>query len=119
MVRLEDSTGRGFPTPLIWIIGGSRPGCLGAKSEWEATDCGEQTGNPQADRGRDFPLCVDAIADLADDRMAMVSVGVGFCEKGVSAKPRLSAGTVGKEGQLDRVPKLRDLPAKVRNSRVH
>src|SRR5512143_2448191 len=32
----------------------------GRKIEWEVNDCGEQTGNPAVDRGRDFPLCVEA-----------------------------------------------------------
>ena len=48
-------------TLVHWLTRAAGPS---AKITWEVTDCGEQTGNPETDRGRDFPLCVDAIAAL-------------------------------------------------------
>jgi hypothetical protein len=31
-----------------------------ARITWEVNDCGEQTGNPEDDKGRDFPMCIEA-----------------------------------------------------------
>jgi hypothetical protein len=39
-----------------------------ARAAWEVNDCGEQTGDPQADRGRDFPMCVEVSIPLDNGR---------------------------------------------------
>jgi hypothetical protein len=39
-----------------------------AMTHWEVNDCGDQTGNPSVDQGRDFPMCVEASAALGGDR---------------------------------------------------
>ena len=49
----------------------------GRKIEWEVNDCGEQTGNPAVDRGRDFPLCVEARVSARELRTVSVRVAVG------------------------------------------
>ena len=49
----------------------------GAKTTWEVNDCGEQTGDPQRDRGRDFPMCVDVSVSLTDNRVLHVLLAVG------------------------------------------
>jgi hypothetical protein len=75
-----------FDEWLRQIIGSDAP------VTWESNDCGEQTGNPAVDRGRDFPVCVEARVDLAAGRTLRISFMVGTLEKGgpdrrVSARP--------------------------------
>lgn len=50
---------------------------------WEVNDCGEQTGNPEADKGRDFPICVEAQVALRQKSRLSVSVSVGTLKTGV------------------------------------
>lgn len=52
---------------------------------WEVNDCGEQTGNPETDKGRDFPTCVEAQVTLEQHRKLSVSVSVGTLDTGVRA----------------------------------
>ena len=59
----------------------------GARIRWEVNDCGEQTGSPTVDRGRDFPMCVEAEVFLKDQRSLNVSVAVGTFKKGVVDRP--------------------------------
>jgi len=60
-----------------------------ADFHWEVNDCGEETGSP-ADQGRDFPMCVEAQANLKDHRTIVVSIAVGTFKKGASGKPTVS-----------------------------
>lgn len=50
---------------------------------WEVNDCGEQAGNPEADKGRDFPICVEAQVTLQQKSKLSVSVSVGTLKTGV------------------------------------
>jgi hypothetical protein len=84
-----------------------------AKIEWEVTDCGEQTGNPDLDRGRDFPLCVDAVVSYSDGRMAIVSVLMGTFQKGLVGSPALWSVNVKNGARFDAIPRLGDLPKTV------
>lgn len=59
----------------------------GARIQWEVNDCGEQTGSPDVDRGRDFPMCVEAEVFLKDQRSLNVSVVVGTFKKGIVDRP--------------------------------
>jgi len=86
----------------------------GAKIDWEVNDCGEQTGNPDLDRGRDFPLCVEAIARLANGRTASVSVVVGTFQKGLSGAASLWSIAILKGNSYESVRMLRDLPARIK-----
>ncbi|HET7216222.1 MAG TPA: hypothetical protein VFL79_21720 [Terriglobia bacterium] len=52
---------------------------------WEVNDCGEQTGNPEADKGRDFPVCAEAQVALRGKRTLYVSFSVGTLKTGVRA----------------------------------
>ena len=52
---------------------------------WEVNDCGEQTGNPIADKGRDFPTCAEAQVALPGKRTLYVSFSVGTVKTGVRA----------------------------------
>jgi hypothetical protein len=92
-----------------WLRRAAGPG---AKLEWELNDCGEQTGTA-ADAGRDFPFCVETIANLADGRRVGVSVVMGTFQRGIVGKPQLFMITLGKDGKFEFVSKLRELPAKI------
>ena len=50
---------------------------------WEVNDCGEQTGNPEFDKGRDFPMCAEAQVPLNQKSTLYVSVSVGTFKTGV------------------------------------
>jgi hypothetical protein len=59
----------------------------GAKVAWEVNDCGEQTGDPQRDRDRDFPMCVDASVSLDRGRVLHLLLAVGSFKTGVRREP--------------------------------
>ncbi len=77
--------------------------------EWETNDCGEQTGNPAVDRGREFPICVEAMCKLRDGRKANVSVAVGTTGKGLSGKPELAYVLIQDKDGAARNARLSDL----------
>lgn len=56
-----------------------------ARIAWEVNDCGEQTGNPEVDKGRDFPICAEAQVALPEKRTLHVSLSVGTLKTGVRA----------------------------------
>ena len=58
-----------------------------AKTAWEVNDCGEQTGDPQRDRGRDVPMCVDVAVTLDSRRVLHLLLGVGTFKTGVRREP--------------------------------
>ena len=98
--------------PLVqWL---NRAAGRGAKIRWEVSDCGEQTGNPEIDRERDFPLCVDAITTLSGGRLAIVSLMLGSFQKGITGLPRLMSVRIGKDNRFDPIGQLRDLPARIK-----
>lgn len=55
------------------------------KLSWEVNDCGEQSGT-SADKGRDFPMCVEATI-ASSDLAATVILGVGTFKTGISRQP--------------------------------
>ena len=58
-----------------------------AKTAWEVNDCGEQTGDPQIDRGRDFPMCVEVSIPLENRRVLHLLFAVGTFKTGVHSQP--------------------------------
>jgi hypothetical protein len=58
-----------------------------AVTRWEVNDCGEQTGNPTLDKGRDFPMCAQVQVSLAGNRELYLSLAVGTGRKGVTPEP--------------------------------
>jgi hypothetical protein len=84
--------------------------------EWEVNDCGEQSGNPAVDRGRDFPLCAQATVSGRELRTVTVMVGVGTYKKGIAGTPGLYGVTVSDENG-DRAVKLFDVPAEMHRGR--
>lgn len=82
----------------------------GAQISWEVNDCGEQTGSPE-DAGSDFPICVEANANLADKRVIVVSIAVGTYHRGIYGKPVPWWITVGFDPYSDKpVKTLSDVP---------
>lgn len=84
----------------------------GAEIRWEVNDCGEQSGNP-ADRGRDFPTCVEASFATEDGRTVDVMVAVGTTQKGVSGTPALFSSTITDDKGVAHSVRLIELPAKI------
>ena len=90
-------------------------GLVGAEValKWSTNDCGEQTGNPALDRGRDVPICAEVQVALAGDRQLSLSLMVGSTSRGLAIGPpmfrqgRLS-GPQGSE--IISIEKLSDVP---------
>jgi hypothetical protein len=81
-----------------------------APIRWEVNDCGEETGNPTMDRGRDFPMCVEADFDV-NHQAVSVLVSVGTFKKGTSGVPILFSLTItGVSGVVRTLHHLGDLP---------
>ncbi len=86
---------------------------------WEVNDCGEQTGNPSLDKGRDFPMCVEAQATLSGKRTLFVSLSVGTFKNGVnSGTPSLCyAVIVEPDGSRKFVKSLAQLPDAIKTAK--
>ena len=86
----------------------------GAPITWEVNDCGEQTGNPATDQGRDFPMCVEADFDK-DHAVVSVMVSVGTFKKRPSGVPLLfNISITEQSGRSHPVRHLSDLPKELR-----
>ena len=90
-------------------------GLVGARAvlRWEANDCGEQTGNPALDKGRDFPICVEVGAAAAGDRHISLVLVVGSASRGLKVgPPTFHHGSIsGREGgEIILIEKLADVP---------
>ena len=86
-----------------------------AKVTWETNDCGEQTGSP-ADAQRDFPICVEVGAALADGRKVAVQIAVGTFQKGISGRPVVWWAAIEDHGSTEHVRRLRDLAAALKTA---
>jgi hypothetical protein len=94
-----------------------------AALKWSTNDCGEQTGNPTLDKGRDLPICAEVQVALAGDRQLSLSLVVGSTSRGLTVGPPMFrqgniSGPQGSETfsirRLSDVPKLIGPPAKGR-----
>lgn len=83
---------------------------------WEVNDCGEQTGNPELDKGRDFPLCAEAQATLQGKRKLTVALSVGTFKTGVDANAvRFAYAVIERPGGPARsIRKLSQLPQAIK-----
>ncbi|HET9179175.1 MAG TPA: hypothetical protein VFQ24_12530 [Terriglobia bacterium] len=83
---------------------------------WEVNDCGEQTGNPESDKGRDFPICVEAQVTLPQKHTLSVSVSVGTLNTGVraSAAGLAYAVIVGPDGSARSIRTLSQVPEAIK-----
>lgn len=85
---------------------------------WEVNDCGEQTGDPGSDKGRDFPICVEARVTLQQESKLSISIAVGTVKTGVQPA---SVGLayvviVGPDGSARSVRKLSQLPEAIKTA---
>lgn len=70
-----------------------------AVTKWEVNDCGEQTGDPVRDRGRDLPVCAQVQVSLGDNRELYLLLAVGTSLKSVPASPpRFRSGYLTESG---------------------
>jgi hypothetical protein len=85
-----------------------------AKVFWDVNDCGEQTGTPE-DRGRDFPMCVEASASLGSDVLVSVNIQFGTFKSGITPdKPVVRFIYISREDDFVKQPeKLSDLSARL------
>lgn len=92
----------------VWLrsIVGTQP-----TMRWEVNDCGEQTGNPALDRGRDFPMCAEVNVALSERRSLILGIAMGTFGRGLTGgKPVLFQGylTTGEKSQT--IKALSDVP---------
>jgi hypothetical protein len=90
-------------------------GMVGAQAalNWSTNDCGEQTGNPALDRGRDFPICAEVQVAMAGDRQLTLSLMVGSTSRGLTVgPPTFRQGRISGPKGSDRISieKLSDVP---------
>jgi hypothetical protein len=85
------------------------------RMHWEVNDCGEQTGNPALDRGRDFPKCVQLRAELEGGRALILLLSAGSQRRQPAASPgyRFGVLTLPRGGQLQ-IRRLSDLPSAIK-----
>jgi hypothetical protein len=89
----------------------ARTAGAGASIDWETNDCGEQTGNPRVDGGRDFPICVEATATLPDHRVVTVAMHVGTVRKGIVRPIAIRYITLRTAAGVENIRYLRELNA--------
>jgi hypothetical protein len=83
----------------------------GAPIKWEVNDCGEQTGNPAMDDGRDPLMCVEANFEARNWTAVTVLVSVGTFKGGPLGVPALLRVTITDLSGISRpVRHLGDLP---------
>ena len=89
-------------------------GLVGAQAalKWSMNDCGEQTGNPALDRGRDFPICAEVQAAVAGDRQLSLALMVGSTSRGLTiGPPMFRQGSISGLGRVEvSIEKLADVP---------
>jgi hypothetical protein len=89
-----------------------------AQIDWEINDCGEQSGT-SADRGRDFPMCIEAKTQLADYFYVSVNIQFGMFSHGISKeKPFLRDILVGDEIDGEMFYELGELPKKLSKAKL-
>lgn len=82
----------------------------GVELHWELNDCGEQSGDGEADSQRDLPICAGVEAQLDRGRAFQILLVIGTQKKGVGGKPQLHSIVVQANRRMWDVKQLRDLP---------
>jgi hypothetical protein len=92
----------------VWLrsVAGTQP-----TMKWGVTDCGEQSGNPAVDRGRDLPMCAEVIVSLSETRELVLDVAMGTFAKGLTGgKPVLYVGALKTGDKLQWIKTLSEVP---------
>lgn len=96
-------------TPLeTWLrsVVGTQP-----TMKWGVTDCGEQSGNPAVDRGRDFPMCAEVMVSLSETRELVLEIAMGTFNKGLTGgKPVLFTGVLKTGDKMQWIKTLSEVP---------
>jgi hypothetical protein len=82
---------------------------------WEVNDCGQQSGDPAADEGRDMPACVQASIFVPDGREFGMLITVGTWEKGFVGKPTVRQVYWAEGQQTHNLKRLSQIPAEIKN----
>ena len=86
----------------------------GSPIRWELNDCGEQTGNPAVDQGRNFPICVEADFDV-HHRSVNIVIALGTSNGESQKAPGFFSGSItNPDGSSHAIQRLGDLPAQLR-----
>jgi hypothetical protein len=87
-----------------------------ARINWEVNDCGEQTGNPESDKGRDFPMCAEAQVTLQRKSKLSVALSMGTFKTGVQpGSVRFAYAVItGPGGSARSIKKLSQVPEAVK-----
>ncbi|MGB2714274.1 MAG: hypothetical protein WBC51_08865 [Vicinamibacterales bacterium] len=86
-----------------------------ARMQWEINDCGEQTGNPAVDRGREFPKCVQVRAELPGRRTLVLALSAGSQQKQPAGAPSYRFGVlIRPDGSRVEVRRLTDLASVIK-----
>jgi hypothetical protein len=82
----------------------------GVELRWSINDCGEQSGDREADARRDMPVCAGVEAQLDGGRAFQILLTIGTQKKGIGGKPKLRSIIVQANRRMWDVKRLRDLP---------
>jgi hypothetical protein len=82
----------------------------GASVRWEVNDCGEQSGDPRVDKGREFPVCVQAESDLKHQRTLTVVIVTGSAKDSLASPAVWSITVTYVTGEVRSLRRLGDLP---------
>jgi TonB family protein len=75
---------------------------------WQLSECGKLAD--EAPNGTvDIRACVEAISVLPNGRRVIVAVLVGTFKKGITGAPAFHSGVIEQNGELRRIPRLREL----------
>ena len=89
-----------------------------AKINWEINDCGEQSGVPLVDQGRDMPVCFEITATLPDRRVIGVSIAVGTEKRGLRGDPAVTNVYIDTGRGTMHLKRLRDIPLALHPAQV-
>ena len=86
-----------------------------AKLNWEANDCGEQTGEGRAGARGSVPTCVQVEARLTSSVRVVVMIVVGSVQTGITKKPTLKDAFIERNGDFRTIARLSDLSEIIRH----
>ena len=86
------------------------------RMQWEINDCGEQTGDPAVDRGRDLPNCAQLQAELPGRRTLILALSAGSQRKQPAGAPGYRFGVlIRPDGSRVEVHRLTDLASVIKS----
>jgi TonB family protein len=77
---------------------------------WQLSECGQKVEMTPDGTG-DAQACVEVNTILGNGRRVIVMIAVGTFKKGMTGAPAFNFGVIERDGELRRIPRLRDLKA--------